>query len=79
MTHVEAAYIYRLENGEKNISLIHLYEFAKVFGVSLDDFMPNSTENKFMKEIKDVLYGCSQGELKEIRSYLKANYEHREL
>ena len=79
LTHVEAAYIYRLENGKKNISLIHLYEFAKVFEVSLDDFMPNETENKSMKEIKDILYGCSQKELKEIRSYLKANYEHKEL
>ena len=79
MTHTEAAYISRLENGKKNISLFHLYEFSKVFGVSMDDFMPHNTENKFMKDIKNILYGCSHRELEEIRSYLKTNYEHKEL
>ena len=49
---------------------------AKSFGVSMDDFMPEDTENKYMKEIKNILYGCSHRELKEIQAYLEENYGH---
>lgn len=76
LTHIETSYIYRIEKGVRNLGVVHLFLIAKSFGVSMDDFMPEDTENKFMKEIKKILYGCSHRELKEIQAYLEENYGH---
>lgn len=79
LTHIETSYIYRIEKGMRNLGVVHLYLIAKAFGVSMDDFMPEETEIKYMRGIKDILYGCSHSELKEIQTYLEANYEHERM
>ena len=79
LTHIETSYIYRIEKGVRNLGVVHLYLIAKSFGVSMDDFMPEDTENKNMTEIKNILYECSHRELKEIQSYLEENYGNEKM
>lgn len=76
---INACHIYRIEKNEKHVGLDSIVKLANGLGVSVEDLMPWDTEDDLIKSIKFILYGCSQRELKEIRSYLKANYEHKEL
>lgn len=74
---INACHIYRIEKNEKHVGLEGIVKLANGLGVSIDDLIPfEETENKSIRKIKNILYGCNHKELKEIQAYLEENYGH---